>query len=70
MKRKYLTAVLLAGTVLAGFSPALAGQVPYGASAPNFPVTSHDRVYTGDQFSNTVSVIDLAQQAPRRDQAW
>ncbi len=60
MKRMYLTAVLVAGTVLAGFSPALAGQVPYGTSAPNFPATSHDRVYTGDQFSNTVSVIDPA----------
>src|SRR6202045_4995669 len=58
MKRKILAAALLAGTALAGLSPAFAGQAPYGASAPNMPVSSHDRVYTGDQFSNTVSVVD------------
>src|SRR3984957_20530330 len=58
MKRKILAAALLAGTALAGLSPAFAGQAPYGASAPNIPVSSHDRVYTGDQFSNTVSVVD------------
>src|SRR6202166_3278071 len=58
MKCKILTAALLAGTALAGLSPAFAGQAPYGASAPNIPVSSHDRVYTGDQFSNTVSVVD------------
>src|ERR1700731_4435843 len=58
MKRKIFAAALLAGTALAGLSPAFAGQAPYGASAPNIPVSSHDRVYTGDQFSNTVSVVD------------
>jgi YVTN family beta-propeller protein len=58
MKRKILTAALLVSTAVAGLSPAFAGQAPYGASAPNVPVTSHDRVYTGDQFSNTVSVVD------------
>src|SRR6202171_3125536 len=58
MKRKILAAALLAGTALAGLSPAFAGQAPYGASAPNIPGSSHDRVYTGDQFSTTVSVVD------------
>jgi len=58
MKPKILAAALLAGTALAGVSSAFAGQAPYGASAPNIPVSSHDRVYTGDQFSNTVSVVD------------
>jgi YVTN family beta-propeller protein len=58
VKRKILAAALLAGTCLASLSPALAGEAPYGASAPNIPVSSHDRVYTGDQFSNTVSVVD------------
>ena len=58
MRRRILAAALLAGTALAGLSPAFAGQAPYGASAPNIPVSSHDRVYTGDQFSNTVSVVD------------
>ena len=37
---------------------ALAGQVPGPASAPNIPVSHHDRVYAAEQFSNTVSVID------------
>src|ERR1700732_3365120 len=58
MKCKILAAALLGGTAIAGLSPAFAAQAPYGASAPNIPVSSHDRVYTGDQFSNTVSVVD------------
>src|SRR6201987_451295 len=58
MKRKIFAAALLAGTALGGVSPAFAGQAPYGASAPNIAVSIHDRVYTGDQFSNTVSVVD------------
>src|SRR6201984_1382294 len=58
MKRKIFAAALLAGTALGGFGTALAGQAPYSASAPNTSVSSHDRVYTGDQFSNTVSVVD------------
>jgi len=36
----------------------IAGQAPFGAAAPNFPVSSHDRVYKGDQFSNTISMVD------------
>lgn len=39
-------------------APAFAGQVPGLASAPDIPVSSKDRFYTADQFSNTVSVID------------
>jgi len=46
--------------VLALTSFASAGQVPYSATASNVPVSHHDRVYTADQFSNTVSVIDPA----------
>jgi YVTN family beta-propeller protein len=41
-------------------SAAPAGQVPGSANAPDIAVSSRDRVYTGDQFSNTVSVIDPA----------
>ena len=37
-------------------APAIAQQVPF--AKPNVPLSSHDRVYTGDQTSNTVSVID------------
>src|SRR6201994_3197331 len=58
MKRTIFAAALVAGTALGGFGTALAGQAPYGASAPNIPISSHDRVYTSDQFSNTVSVVD------------
>ena len=35
-----------------------AQQVPWGG--PNVPVSSRDRVYAGEQFSNTVAVIDPA----------
>jgi YVTN family beta-propeller protein len=39
-------------------STAFCGQVPGGASNPDIPISHHDRVYTAEQFSNTVSVID------------
>jgi YVTN family beta-propeller protein len=58
MKRTVFTIALLAGTALSGFSSAFAGQAPYSAATPDIPISSHDRVYTGDQFSNTVSVVD------------
>ena len=35
-----------------------AGQAPGPASAPDIPISSHDRVYLSDQTSNTVSVVD------------
>src|SRR5215467_2591982 len=38
----------------------LAGQAPTSASAPDVPVSSRDRVYLGEQFSNTISVVDPA----------
>jgi len=37
---------------------AAAGQAPGPAQAPDIPVSSRDRVYLGDQSSNTVSVLD------------
>jgi YVTN family beta-propeller protein len=55
MKSLLLTTSLLA---LGGAMPTLAGQAPYGTAAPDIPLSSHDRVYTSDQFSNTVSVVD------------
>ncbi|OJU13669.1 MAG: hypothetical protein BGN86_14125 [Caulobacterales bacterium 68-7] len=51
--------LILAG-LLASAAPAFAGQAPGPASAPDIPVSSRDRFYTSDQFSNTVSVIDPA----------
>ena len=41
-------------------APASAGQAPAAASAPDIPISHHDRVYAAEQFSNTVSVIDPA----------
>ena len=51
-----LALLLLLTTAL----PTFAGQAPEAADAPDIPVSSHDRFYTSDQFSNTVSVIDPA----------
>lgn len=59
MRRKIFIAALLIGA-LAGSGAALAGQAPAPASAPDIPVSHHDRVYAAEQFSNTVSVIDPA----------
>src|SRR5262245_44462058 len=39
-------------------TPAIAGQVPW--ARPDIAISSHDRVYAADQTSNTVSVIDPA----------
>src|SRR5262245_28093397 len=56
----------MSGSRLASFvlllaaAPAGAGQVPFAASAPDFPVSGRDRVYAAEQFSNTVSVINPA----------
>ncbi len=51
-----LAALLLLSTAL----PALAGQAPGPASSPDIPISHRDRFYSSDQFSNTVSVIDPA----------
>jgi YVTN family beta-propeller protein len=51
---------LLACATLAAILPAAAGQAPGLLSAPDVPITHHDRVYTAEQFSNTVSVTDPA----------
>jgi YVTN family beta-propeller protein len=61
MKRSLVcAAAVFAGAMLAGALPALAGQAPYASSAPDIPVSHRDRVYAAEQFSNTVSVIDPA----------
>src|SRR5271154_3489719 len=53
-----IRALLLAGIILATCSAAGAGQIPGAASAPDIPISHHDRVYAAEQFSNTVSVTD------------
>src|SRR5262250_2793151 len=40
--------------------PAFAGQAPGAANAPDISISHRDRFYTADQFSNTVSVVDPA----------
>jgi YVTN family beta-propeller protein len=54
--KSFFTALSLVVPTLA----ACAGQAPYSDQKASVPVSRHDRVYTADQFSNTVSVIDPA----------
>src|SRR6266436_10081421 len=56
MRRPFATLIVLIGLAV----PAHAGQAPGSAAAPDTPVSSRDRVYAAEQFSNTVSVIDPA----------
>jgi YVTN family beta-propeller protein len=49
---------VLVGASLAGLHSACAGQAPAAAEAPDVPISHRDRVYTAEQFSNTVSVTD------------
>jgi YVTN family beta-propeller protein len=58
MKRGLLKSGFLATVCLIGQTAAWAGQAPEAASAPDVPVSHHDRVYSAEQFSNTVSVTD------------
>jgi YVTN family beta-propeller protein len=51
---RILTAVLVMGLTRI----VVAGQAPHLAENSDIPVSSHDRVYTADQASNTVSVYD------------
>ena len=53
-RRRFLFSTVL----LLASAPAYAGQAPFAAAAPDFPVSGRDRVYAAEQFSNTVSVID------------
>ena len=58
MRRSLLTLVFLAGVCLSGQTAAWAGQPPGAASDPDIPISHRDRVYSAEQFSNTVSVTD------------
>src|SRR5262249_16269381 len=49
---------LIVGAWLAACTQALAGQVPGATSDPDIPISHRDRVYSAEQFSNTVSVTD------------
>src|SRR6201994_5028389 len=58
--RSLLLAALLSSVLSAVGFPARAGQAPPPASAPDIPISHRDRVYAAEQFSNTVSVTDAA----------
>jgi YVTN family beta-propeller protein len=58
MKRLRLVVSLLSSLCLTGGGAAWAGQAPGAAADPDIAVSHHDRVYTAEQFSNTVSVTD------------
>ena len=51
---------LVFATALVGAHYAIAGQVPAAASDPDIPVSHLDRVYSAEQYSNTVPVTDPA----------
>src|SRR5260221_9140372 len=58
MRHNVILAVLLVATGLVGVRYALAGQAPAAASDPDIPISHQDRVYSAEQYSNTVSVTD------------
>lgn len=58
MTRTAFASLLLASCALAAPQAVFAGQVPGSASAADIPVSSRDRVYAAEQFSNTISVTD------------
>ena len=58
MRRNVIVAVLLVATGLVGVRYAFAGQATAAASDPDIPISHQDRVYSAEQYSNTVSVTD------------
>jgi YVTN family beta-propeller protein len=60
VKRILLSSIAVAVTALASAQSIWAGQAPGAASDPDIPVSHRDRVYAAEQFSNTVSVTDPA----------
>src|ERR1700758_2054568 len=58
MRHNAILAALLVAAALVGVRDAFAGQAPAAASDPDIPISHQDRVYSAEQFSNTVSVTD------------
>jgi YVTN family beta-propeller protein len=58
MKPGLLVLSLFASLCLSGQTVAWAGQAPAAASDPDIPISHRDRVYSAEQFSNTVSETD------------
>ncbi|HEX7912911.1 MAG TPA: YncE family protein [Paraburkholderia sp.] len=59
-KRTSILTIALSAAALAAAQLAWAGQAPGSLADADIPVSHHDRVYAAEQFSNTVSVIDPA----------
>jgi len=60
MKSAFVLCFVLSTAIFMNVTPLLAGQAPGAATDPDIPVSHHDRVYAAEQFSNTVSVTDPA----------
>src|SRR5262252_6285933 len=58
MGRSSIVAILSLTTSLVGVRYVAAGQAPGAASDPDIPISHQDRVYSAEQYSNTVSVTD------------
>ena len=58
MRCTLITSALMLAIAAAGIQNATAGQAPAAASDPDIPISHQDRVYSAEQFSNTVSVTD------------
>src|ERR1700739_1198415 len=58
MQRCLILTALLLATALVSARYAIAGQAPAAASDPDIPISHQDRVYSAEQYSNTVSVTD------------
>src|SRR5258708_4423944 len=58
MRNRIRLTIASAALFLGSAAMGSAGQVPYGATKPDIPISSRDRVYHADQTSNTVSVYD------------
>ena len=57
---RLLQVTICLGACALSATPASAGQVPGTAAAPDVAISHSDRVYAAEQFSNTVSVVDPA----------
>ena len=64
MRRSLIPAVLLLAAELVGVRYGFAGQAPAAASDPDIPISHQDRVYSAEQYSNTVSVTDPVDNKP------
>jgi YVTN family beta-propeller protein len=55
---KFVLAIAIMSDFLDLQATAFGGQAPASAAAPDIPVSSRDRVYAAEQFSNTISVTN------------